>query len=101
MPALYVPLIAMLLALIFRGVAFEFRWRTERGSALWDCAVHGGSLIAAFAQGIALGALVQGIQVEDRAYAGGWWDWLTPFSVAHRARRWWSAMRCSARPGWS
>ena len=81
MPALYAPIIAMLLALIFRGVAFEYRWRTRRGKFLWDWAFIGGSTVAAFAQGVALGALVQGIPVEGRAYAGGWWDWLTPFSL--------------------
>jgi cytochrome d ubiquinol oxidase subunit II len=81
MPALYVPIIVMLLGLIFRGVAFEFRWRTRRGQFLWDWAFAGGSTVAAFAQGIALGALVQGIPVRNRAYAGGWWDWLTPFSL--------------------
>ena len=81
MPALYAPLIAMLLALIFRGVAFEFRWRTERAKFLWDWGFAGGSIVATFAQGVALGALVQGIRVENRAYAGGWWDWLTPFSL--------------------
>jgi cytochrome d ubiquinol oxidase subunit II len=81
MPALYAPVIAMLLGLIFRGVAFEYRWKTRRGKFLWDWAFAGGSTVAAFAQGIALGALVQGIPVEGRAYAGGWWDWLTPFSL--------------------
>ncbi|KGF67882.1 ubiquinol oxidase subunit II [Hoeflea sp. BAL378] len=81
LPALYVPIIAMLLALVFRGVAFEYRWRTRRWKAVWDMAFFGGSLVAALMQGIALGALVQGIEVEGRAYAGGWWDWLTPFSV--------------------
>jgi cytochrome d ubiquinol oxidase subunit II len=81
MPALYAPVIAMLLGLIFRGVAFEFRWKTRRGKFLWDWAFAGGSTMAALAQGIALGALVQGIPVEGRAYAGGWWDWLTPFSL--------------------
>ncbi|MGE0846675.1 MAG: cytochrome d ubiquinol oxidase subunit II [Flavobacteriaceae bacterium] len=81
LPALYMPVIVMLLALVFRGVAFEFRWRTERGRFLWDWAFAGGSLVSTFAQGIALGALVQGIPVANRAYAGGWWDWLTPFSV--------------------
>lgn len=81
MPALYAPITVMLLGLIFRGVAFEFRWKTRRGQFLWDWAFAGGSTVAAFAQGIALGALVQGIPVADRAYAGGWWDWLTPFSV--------------------
>jgi cytochrome bd ubiquinol oxidase subunit II len=81
LPALYAPLIAMLLGLILRGVAFEFRWRTKRGQFLWDWAFAGGSTIAAFAQGLALGALVQGIPIVNRAYAGGWWNWLTPFSV--------------------
>jgi len=81
MPALYAPIIAMLLALVFRGVAFEYRWRTQRGRFLWDWSFALGSIVATFAQGIALGALVQGIPVEGRAYAGGWWDWLTPFSV--------------------
>jgi len=80
MTALYAPLVAMLLALVFRGVAFEFRWRAARKGA-WDLAFAGGSIVAAFAQGVALGALVQGIPVSDRAYAGGWWDWLTPFSL--------------------
>ncbi|WP_223787393.1 cytochrome d ubiquinol oxidase subunit II [Marinicella meishanensis] len=83
MPALYAPLILMLLALIFRGVAFEFRWRTATaaGRRRWDLGFIVGSVVAAFTQGIALGALVQGVHVVDRAYAGGWWDWLTPFSV--------------------
>lgn len=81
MPALYAPITAMLVGLIFRGVAFEFRWRTRRAKYLWDLAFFGGSLIAAFAQGVALGALVQGIAVSGRAYAGGNWDWLSPFSV--------------------
>lgn len=81
MPALYAPILAMLLGLIFRGVSFEFRWRTERGKFLWDWGFALGSTLAAFAQGVALGALVQGIPVVDRHYAGGWWDWLTPFSL--------------------
>jgi len=81
MPALYAPIISMLLGLVFRGVAFEFRWRTRRAQFLWDWAFAVGSLVAAFAQGLALGALVQGIPVVDNAYAGGWWDWLTPFSL--------------------
>ncbi|MFD1940602.1 cytochrome d ubiquinol oxidase subunit II [Paradevosia shaoguanensis] len=81
LPALYMPVILMLLGLIFRGVAFEFRWRTTRGSIWWDIGFWLGSTVAAFTQGIALGALVQGIEIVDRAYAGGWWDWLTPFSL--------------------
>ena len=80
-PALYMPLIVMLLGLIFRGVAFEFRFRTRRWKAMWDWGFALGSLVAALMQGIALGALVEGIQVENRAYAGGWWDWLSPFSI--------------------
>lgn len=81
LPALYAPLIAMLLGLVFRGVAFEFRWRDPRHRAVWDAAFSIGSIVATFAQGITLGALLQGVHVEGRAYAGGWWDWLTPFSL--------------------
>ncbi len=81
MPALYMPIILMLLALIFRGVAFEYRWRTQRWKSVWDVAFAGGSTLAALMQGIALGALVQGIRISGRTYAGGWWDWLTPFSI--------------------
>jgi cytochrome d ubiquinol oxidase subunit II len=71
----------MLLGLVFRGVAFEFRWRDPRHRAFWDGAFFLGSIGATLAQGITLGALVQGIAVSGRAYAGGWWDWLTPFSL--------------------
>jgi cytochrome bd ubiquinol oxidase subunit II len=81
MPALYTPMIAMLIGLIFRGVAFEFRWRSQRERNRWDLAFAGGSLVAALAQGIALGAILQGVHVDGRHYAGGWWDWLTPFSI--------------------
>jgi cytochrome d ubiquinol oxidase subunit II len=81
LPALYAPITAMLLGLIFRGVAFEFRFRSTRRKLIWDWAFAVGSTVAAFAQGIALGALVQGIPVSGRAYAGGWWDWLTWFSI--------------------
>jgi len=79
--AFYAPLIAMLLALVFRGVAFEFRFRDERHRRIWDWAFAGGSLIATLSQGIVLGAFIQGIPVEGRAYAGGWFTWLTPFSL--------------------
>lgn len=81
LPALYAPLIAMLLGLVLRGVAFEFRWRDPAHRKWWDRAFTAGSAIAALAQGIALGALLQGITVEGRAYAGGWWQWLSPFSL--------------------
>lgn len=83
LPALYVPITAMLLALIFRGVAFEFRWRTERWRGVWDVSFILGSTVASFAQGVALGAFLQGIDVDEaaRTYGGGWYDWLTPFSL--------------------
>lgn len=81
MPALYAPIFMMLLALVFRGVAFEFRWKARGESNFWDKAFAGGSIVATFAQGLALGALVQGISVQGRSYAGGWWDWLSPFSI--------------------
>ena len=81
LPAFYAPLIAMLLALIFRGVAFEFRFRTRRWKRGWDLGFVIGSLVATFCQGIALGAFIQGVAVIGRTYAGGWFDWLTAFSV--------------------
>jgi cytochrome d ubiquinol oxidase subunit II len=81
LPALYAPLIAMLLGLVFRGVAFEFRWRDPGHRRWWDAGFFLGSLVATLAQGITLGALLQGITIEGRAYGGGWWDWLTPFSL--------------------
>jgi cytochrome d ubiquinol oxidase subunit II len=79
--ALYAPIVLMLLALVFRGVAFEFRWRDPAHRGFWDLAFSGGSLLAALSQGVVLGALLQGVAVQDRAYAGGWWDWLTPFTL--------------------
>jgi cytochrome d ubiquinol oxidase subunit II len=81
LPATYPLIIAMLLGLVFRGVAFEFRWRDERHRAFWDLAFFGGSLVAALSQGMVLGAILQGIRVEDRHYAGSWWDWLTPYTL--------------------
>ncbi len=83
LPALYPLIIGLLLALIFRGVAFEFRFRahTAWGRKAWDLSFFGGSVLAALCQGLILGGLLQGIKVANRAYAGGWWDWLTPFTV--------------------
>ena len=79
MPAFYLPVIVMLLALVFRGVAFEFR--TVSRSKTWlNVAFTIGSTVAAFAQGIILGALVQGVAVRDGAYSGGPFDWATPFA---------------------
>lgn len=81
MPALYAPFIVMILALVFRGVAFEYRWRDKAHEPIWDMSFQLGSLTATFCQGIVLGAFIQGIEVDGRAYGGGWWDWLTPFSL--------------------
>ncbi len=81
LPATYPLIIAMLLGLVFRGVAFEFRWRDETHRPFWDFAFFGGSLVAAMSQGMVLGALLQGIEVSGRAYAGSWWDWLTPYTI--------------------
>nr|WP_086937971.1 cytochrome d ubiquinol oxidase subunit II [Thaumasiovibrio occultus] len=81
MPALYAPIIIMLLGLILRGVSFEYRFRTQRGRFLWDSAFFIGSLTAALMQGIMLGTLLQGIAVDGRAYAGGWFDWVSPFTL--------------------
>jgi cytochrome d ubiquinol oxidase subunit II len=80
-PALYVPLIAMLLALVFRGVAFEFRWVAKPHHRKWDIAFAAGSTVAAFAQGTMVGGLLNGFRVEAGQFAGGPLDWLTPFSV--------------------
>jgi cytochrome d ubiquinol oxidase subunit II len=81
MPAMYLPVIVMLLALIFRGVSFEFRWVAKPRHALWDIAFAGGSIVAAFAQGVILGGLIQGITVVDGKFAGGGFDWATPFAL--------------------
>jgi cytochrome bd ubiquinol oxidase subunit II len=81
LPATYPLMIAMLLGLVFRGVAFEFRWRDPAHRIYWDAAFTIGSLTATIAQGITLGAVLQGIRVENNAYAGGWLDWLSPFSL--------------------
>jgi cytochrome d ubiquinol oxidase subunit II len=82
MPALYIPVILMLLGLIFRGVAFEFRFKASgRARRLWDYAFHFGSLGATFMQGMVLGAFVQGIAVDGRRFAGGPFDWLNAYSV--------------------
>jgi cytochrome d ubiquinol oxidase subunit II len=81
MPALYIPVILMLLGLIFRGVAFEFRFKAERSRRLWDYAFHFGSLLAAFMQGVIIGAIVQGVSVANRQFVGGSFDWLSAYSV--------------------
>ncbi|WP_430421971.1 cytochrome d ubiquinol oxidase subunit II [Phenylobacterium sp.] len=82
MPALYLPIVLMLLALILRGVAFEFRHHGRvRGKAFWTAAFAGGSLAAALAQGLVLGGFIQGVTLKGGAFAGGPFDWLTPYSL--------------------
>ena len=82
LPAFYPLLIAMLLGLVFRGVAFEFRGRSDVHRPWWERGFALGSVVAAFCQGVMLGAFIDGVSVDGRAYGGGWYDWLTPFSLA-------------------
>ena len=81
MPALYLPVIVMLLGLIFRGVAFEFRWVALTSKKYWNFAFAAGSTVAAFCQGLILAGLLEGIKVENGVFAGGSFDWATPFAV--------------------
>jgi len=79
---LYLPLVFMLIGLVFRGVAFEFRFKArEHERHLWDKAFIGGSVAAAFFQGVSLGAFLDGIAVSGRSYAGGPLDWIAPFPL--------------------
>ncbi len=80
MPAFYMPVILMLLGLIFRGVAFEFRFKAEKSRRVWDYAFHFGSIIAAFMQGMILGSYVRGVQVAGRSFAGQPFDWISAYS---------------------
>jgi cytochrome d ubiquinol oxidase subunit II len=79
--AFYLPLIVMLLGLILRGVAFEFRYKTQRLRWIWDLSFAAGSMIATFIQGLTVGALVEGLQVTNGQYSGGDFGWLTPFAA--------------------
>ncbi|SFT80313.1 cytochrome d ubiquinol oxidase subunit II [Sedimentitalea nanhaiensis] len=79
--AFYLPVLLMLFGLIFRGVAFEFRYRSNRMRGVWDRGFFLGSLVVAFVQGAAVGALMRGIPVRDNQYAGGGLDWLHPFPI--------------------
>ncbi|MES1989670.1 MAG: cytochrome d ubiquinol oxidase subunit II [Pseudomonadota bacterium] len=81
LPAFYLPVMGLLFALIFRGVAFEFRHSAHTSKYLWDRAFFGGSLVATFAQGVLAGALIQGVTIVDHRFAGGMFDWLSPFSI--------------------
>jgi cytochrome d ubiquinol oxidase subunit II len=79
--AFYLPLLLMLAGLILRGVAFEFRYKTERLRWIWDAAFAGGSLVAAFIQGLTVGALVEGLPIANGHYTGGDFGWLSPFAL--------------------
>jgi cytochrome d ubiquinol oxidase subunit II len=79
--ALYLPLLVMLSGLILRGVAFEFRHRAERTRWVWDIAFIGGSLVATFIQGVAVGALVEGLPIQNGVYTGSDFGWLNPFAL--------------------
>jgi cytochrome d ubiquinol oxidase subunit II len=81
LPAFYLPLLVMLAGLILRGVAFEFRHRTKRARWIWDWSFAGGSFAATFIQGMTVGALVEGLPMENGEYAGGDFGWLSPFAV--------------------
>jgi cytochrome bd ubiquinol oxidase subunit II len=80
-PAVYFPILIMLLALVFRGVAFEFRFKHEALRRLWDRAFHGGSIVATYAQGVVLGTFVQGFKVNGHQFGGTSLDWVTPFAL--------------------
>ena len=82
MPAVYFPILVMLLALVFRGVAFEFRFKHPGLRTFWDRAFFAGSAAATFAQGVVLGTFIQGFAVNGRVYAGTSFDWVTPFALA-------------------
>jgi cytochrome bd ubiquinol oxidase subunit II len=79
--AFYLPLLLMLAGLILCGVTFEYRYMTERMRWIWDAAFAGGSLVAAFMQGMTVGALVEGLPIADGQYAGGEFGWFSPFAV--------------------
>jgi cytochrome d ubiquinol oxidase subunit II len=81
LPALYIPVLIMLIALIFRGVAFEFRFRANTNRWLWDWSFTLGSALATFAQGVVLGAFIRGFEIEGRHFAGGLFDWVNPFTL--------------------
>ena len=81
LPAFYLPVALLLFALIFRGVAFEFRYRTEKRRWLWDWGFFLGSMIAAFVQGAAIGTMVQELPVVGGQYSGGSFEWVNGFSI--------------------
>ena len=99
-PAVYFPVLLMLLSLVFRGVSFEFRFENPWITSIWERGFCVGSALAAFAQGAILGAFIQGFNVQGRVFAGTSWDWFTPFSAATGVAldvRLWPARRRLAR----
>jgi cytochrome bd ubiquinol oxidase subunit II len=98
MSAFYLPVLLMLAGLILRGVAFEFRRKTERMRWIWNASFAGGSLVAAFMQGLMVGALVEGLPLADGHYVGGEFGWLSPFAVLCGIGL---CVGCSERAGWS
>ena len=99
LPAVYFPILVMLLALVFRGVSFEFRAVANTSKKYWNFAFAAGSTLAAFCQGLILAGLIQGIKVENDAFAGGPFDWARPFAILCGLGVV-EAMGCSAPPGW-
>ncbi len=81
LPALYIGVFLLLAGLIFRGVAFEFRFKSTTSRHWWDRSFYIGSTVAAFAQGAVVGAYIQGFETEGFVYVGSAFDWLTPFTV--------------------
>src|SRR5690606_19662952 len=81
LPALYLPFIFMLLGLIFRGIAFEFRFKADKSKPIWDRSFQIGSIVATFFQGVVLGSFVRGFAIEGGTFVGGALDWLAPFSL--------------------
>jgi len=81
LPAFYIPIFLLLFALVFRGVAFEFRIKANRSKRIWSAAFFVGSFLAAFTQGMLLGGVIEGIQVTNFRFSGGAFDWLSPFSI--------------------
>ncbi|MDA9818331.1 cytochrome d ubiquinol oxidase subunit II [Flavobacteriaceae bacterium] len=81
LPALYIPLMLLIFALMFRGVAFEFRMKAKESRWIWDYSFTFGSTLAAFSQGLILGSLIEGFEVKNMQFAGGSFNWLTSFSI--------------------
>ena len=82
LPALYIGVFLMLAGLIFRGIAFEFRFKARSSRYLWNWAFAGGSTVAAFAQGVVVGTYIEGYETANGVFTGGALDWLTPSATS-------------------